>query len=336
MKQRVEWIDVAKGLTIFLVVWGHLIEHYNVDSWIYYYIYAFHMPCFFFLSGYVFNAEKYNSLWELIKNKFKTLIIPIYAFGLINMSIMLVKYSVSGDIGNYLMGLCSIKKWICTIFLIRGSGYFFFWFMSTLFFSEIILYLQIRYMKNDLIKIITSFIMFVSGYIIVNNLKLMLPGDFDLALFVNIFLLTGYLARERKEVIKFGIKQGVLHAILFFALGYINWYFFGKHVVSILFCNILNPILFIATAVMGTFAFLAFAHKIGKNKIIEIIGSTSLITYCMQGPLNRIVYAYISVEEQKVEVVMFFCAVIIVAITTSLGVFVKRKMPFLLGRKAGR
>lgn len=336
MKQRVQWIDVAKGLTIFLVVWGHLIEHYNVDSWVYYYIYAFHMPCFFFLSGYVFNVEKYNNLWALIKNKFRTLIIPIYAFGLINIFIMLVKHLVSGDIASYLTGLCSIKKWLCTIFLIRGSGYFFFWFMSALFFAEIILYLQIRYVKNDLIKISTSFLMFIGGYIVVNKLKLMLPGDFDLALFTNIFLLIGYLVRERKGVIKFGIKQCGIYAILFFSLGYINWYFFGKHVISILFCSVLNPILFIATAVMGTFAFVAMAYKIGKNRIIEIIGSTSLITYCMQGPLNKIVYAYIRVDEQEVEVVMFFYAMIVVTITTLLGMFIKRKVPFLLGKKAGR
>ena len=43
MKNRISYIDIAKGIGIFLVIWGHIIlsgPAYNI-------IYAFHMPLFF-------------------------------------------------------------------------------------------------------------------------------------------------------------------------------------------------------------------------------------------------------------------------------------------------
>ena len=47
---RLEWIDKAKGIGIILVILGHTICPPNIKFW----LYSFHMPLFFFLSGYVF------------------------------------------------------------------------------------------------------------------------------------------------------------------------------------------------------------------------------------------------------------------------------------------
>ena len=49
---RVRWIDMVKGFGIFLMVIGHasgLPE--NIKLW----IYGFHMPLFFILSGYTYG-----------------------------------------------------------------------------------------------------------------------------------------------------------------------------------------------------------------------------------------------------------------------------------------
>ena len=47
-------IDNLKGLLIFLVVWGHLLECFTGDLrlWIYLIIYSFHMPAFVYTTGY--------------------------------------------------------------------------------------------------------------------------------------------------------------------------------------------------------------------------------------------------------------------------------------------
>lgn len=83
---RIEYIDAMKGFAILLVVLGHIgIGYYNANvypeqSYIFYTIYnivyAFHMPLFMSLSGYVYYTAYYDSngrpalkrIWRQVKN----------------------------------------------------------------------------------------------------------------------------------------------------------------------------------------------------------------------------------------------------------------------------
>ena len=49
MKERVEYIDVARGIAMLLVILGHCNQ--TVDCTLNRFILSFHMPLFFFLSG---------------------------------------------------------------------------------------------------------------------------------------------------------------------------------------------------------------------------------------------------------------------------------------------
>ena len=53
--KRIDFIDVAKGIAIFLVVYGHTYDGRNLHL----FIYSFHMPLFFFISGLLFKENKY-------------------------------------------------------------------------------------------------------------------------------------------------------------------------------------------------------------------------------------------------------------------------------------
>ena len=50
-KQRIEWIDIAKGIGIIAVLIGHTNSGILRDE-----IYSFHIPLFIFLSGMLFNG----------------------------------------------------------------------------------------------------------------------------------------------------------------------------------------------------------------------------------------------------------------------------------------
>ena len=58
---RYEYIDITKGIGILLVVWAHIL----LVGWTHRFIYAFHMPLFFFMSGYLFNSVKSVSYTHL-------------------------------------------------------------------------------------------------------------------------------------------------------------------------------------------------------------------------------------------------------------------------------
>ena len=75
---RIEWIDLCKAIGIFLVVFTH--RDTTVVSSVY--IFGFHMPLFFFLSGVVFNYEKYT-IKSFSKSRFNGLIISYIFFYLI-------------------------------------------------------------------------------------------------------------------------------------------------------------------------------------------------------------------------------------------------------------
>ncbi|MEE1211722.1 MAG: acyltransferase family protein [Treponema sp.] len=76
--KRIEWIDTAKFIGIFLMITGHVMEEINMRVLLYHYIYSFHMPLFFILSGITFSSNK--PLKVSIKNFFVQLIIPYIFF----------------------------------------------------------------------------------------------------------------------------------------------------------------------------------------------------------------------------------------------------------------
>ncbi|MGP1587108.1 MAG: acyltransferase family protein [Treponemataceae bacterium] len=74
---RILWIDFAKLIGIFLVILGHLgLRNILIRN----FIYSFHMPLFFFLSG---ITTKKENLAKIVKKNFQCLIIPYFAFYLI-------------------------------------------------------------------------------------------------------------------------------------------------------------------------------------------------------------------------------------------------------------
>ena len=76
-KSRDHSIDVAKGIAIFLVILGHT-KFIGRD-----YIYLFHMPLFFFLSGMVYNEKYDEKPVEFILKKIKSLYVPYVLYNVL-------------------------------------------------------------------------------------------------------------------------------------------------------------------------------------------------------------------------------------------------------------
>ncbi len=75
MSKRIEYIDIARGIGILLVVLGHN-DFSLVSPFAYKVIYSFHMPLFFFLSGYFLNPT--IGIWSFFKKRFNSLIKPYW------------------------------------------------------------------------------------------------------------------------------------------------------------------------------------------------------------------------------------------------------------------
>lgn len=116
MRNRKIWLDIAKGITIILMVLGHT----SIPDYLSDFIYAFHMPLFFIASGYITNWNKYNTT-RFIYHKFKSLIIPFTIYSTI------------------VLCICNLIRWNNSIDIIKnGWGGYALWFIPVLFCSTII------------------------------------------------------------------------------------------------------------------------------------------------------------------------------------------------------
>lgn len=76
-KKRIEYIDLAKGVCILLVVFAHIHPDLTRYSWGVFFD-SFRMPLYFFLSGIFF--KRYSGIQEFAIKKVNNLIIPLLFF----------------------------------------------------------------------------------------------------------------------------------------------------------------------------------------------------------------------------------------------------------------
>lgn len=81
MQKRIEYLDSIKALGIILVVIGHYTSFLNS------FIFLFHMPLFFFISGFLF---KYEDNKTLLQKKGKRLMTPYITYLLLFYLILLI------------------------------------------------------------------------------------------------------------------------------------------------------------------------------------------------------------------------------------------------------
>ena len=129
-QNRVHWIDYAKGIGIFLVVLGHVCRGLklssvldplfaaSIDRW----IYAFHMPIFFFLSGLLIKHSVSKPLKDFVIDKLKTLAYPYFVWSIIQGLLI----SITSHYTNSSISLSNILGIIYQPILI-------FWFFYVLF-----------------------------------------------------------------------------------------------------------------------------------------------------------------------------------------------------------
>lgn len=156
---RLEWLDVMKGVAILLVVIGHVLNNMQlmyspVNLW----IHLFNMPFFFMLSGFLaWNTNK-RSLMTNLKNKARSLLIPFLSCGIL-----------------YSFVFHKLDEWI---FGLYHAG---FWFLISLFTCWLIFLplakwiVKLHLNQNIIAEAIILLIPFFLG----NQLMKILPSDID-------------------------------------------------------------------------------------------------------------------------------------------------------------
>lgn len=207
---RLEWLDIAKGIAIFLVVVGHTVEHGTIRHL----IFSFHMPVFFILAGFTLRPKPWT---VVVKSSVKRLLLPY----ILVVSVHLLPAFLTSDVplstrflalGQALVFPAGYPstQWMehdmwagLKIDYIEGGfyGVGMAWFLWCLFFARIIAngLLRIAARKkldnNLLVLIVASVVMISLGLAMSEGPKWYWLFNCDLAILAVGFMLFGYLMK---------------------------------------------------------------------------------------------------------------------------------------------
>lgn len=209
MSKRIKEIDILKGYAMILVILGHL----NINNTLRLFIYSFHMPLFFFLSGIVYRTKDIT-FGSYIKKKINDLIIPYIIIMFINYIAYIILYRQ--------INFANTMKYIFCFNTIDGlpiAGAM--WFLTAIFIVYIIAY----FVNNKLNKkghILISIVMFAILGKVCSLLPIRLPLGIDVAMEGFAIFECGYLFNQisiLSKIIEFcNTKRGIVIAVMIFLI----------------------------------------------------------------------------------------------------------------------
>lgn len=298
--KRVEWVDTTKAIGMFLVFYGHFIQRiYDFDqaneivAVQFKFIYSFHMPLFFIISGF-FAKQKPNKSTQL-KRLVLQRIIPVFSFSLLVIPLWLLKYKI-------LFGHFNLERILEQSLKYLGGDprlNFITWFLICLFTAEVISLLLGLLSKSQIVNLITGLLLVTVGYYIIENYPLIEPYS---RLYLNfwyihegIIALGFYLIgnwlfpvlrkneTEKKWIFYLMIPITLLLMITSSA-------FLGTNRIVVMSASLHGDFFpFIIESILGTLLVLSLAIVIPSNKVMNFIGSNTLILLGLNGIFHHFI-----------------------------------------------
>lgn len=303
LTDRIRYIDTARFIGIFLVYHGHVVERMMylgnaAAAHQYKFLYSFHMPLFFVLSGFIARDwAREESFGRFVRSRFASRLVPLLVF---NLLLALVSLVAKPDFppfplataADYLNAAVTTVTQL-TIFNVPT------WFLMCLTSVEIIHFFVFRFLRSSRARILlAAFAFHVVGYTLNRRFDLFAPGDLSKpnwwliyeAIPMYAFYLTGVLLRQ------YGFLAGGARAPWIAAAGaaavalvYVTYdlnqgpFRLNIDAVVILAGAHGHWLWFPLTALAGTAAIL-FLAKLGEAAAwMRFLGRNALILMCLNG-----------------------------------------------------
>lgn len=275
--RRIRYVDVMRGISIILIVASHVMTYCDQLNLIYKLIYAFHVPVFFMISGFLANGGT-EKLKTFFFKKVKRLVVPYLFYALI----FLLIYYLLGSFAIDALGTnnaIDIKTSLSEIAygtafdqaLKQNSPL---WFLPALFTTEMVFWFVFRIRKRlERTWIFDSFILllFVSLGELINCFHFNLFFGMSSCLSLGVFYYLGYLLRKNENRIK---KCFSFENIILLVIGLVIALFNDK--VSYTDYRYGYYLLFVVAALFLSVYLLSLSKTIGNNKMLEKAGNNSM------------------------------------------------------------
>lgn len=278
-KERFYALDIAKGIAMLAVIFGHSIPESLVKN----YVYSFHMPLFFFISGYVYKELPHFQVW---KKRARQLLIPYFMTSTFILLTFLLKSIMFNNgrnlnkifINNLLSILYANGMNVSNPFYMELIGPI--WFFPAMTLASVLLSIFINKKKGWLILIFMMFFgVFSSSY-------LWLPWSIQAVPVCTLFMWMGKICRTNKKInsILTNPKDNINLLIVIAGLWILSASFGGM--VRIVDNTYPNPLINLLSAITGCFLFIWVSDFLGKvtKKISELlikIGQLTIPILCI-------------------------------------------------------
>lgn len=282
-KRRIEYIDIAKAIAIFLVLIGHTVDSDTICKNV---LYSFHMPVFFLLSGMVIYREENDGIkptWiPSLQKKFFKLLIPYMIWGCIYAefsfkNLMFITYGTRET-------------------LIAANSLTSLWFIPVFFLASVIVEGFVNFSMNvrkniQLLTAIVGVCFVIVGYMLPHWVKYGDIWGIDIAFMAAAFMLFGHLIRpltdvlEREKLLYTGVLLGI--SLIVFCIGI---QYSTTSVGYVLMANAIygNLVVFLLNALTGSLIVILFAIIISRlyfdKKHIYYIGQNTLGVFIVHKP----------------------------------------------------
>ncbi len=299
-EKRTRYIDIARGIAIICIILGHLgIKSINRV------VFTFHVPIFFFITGFFLKADDFSSF---VKKKFRTLIIPYFAT-----CVIIIIFAFLFEIfkhNNLINGLDVIKKWVYAALYGAGDNYFqpFYikgigaiWFLWATFWGAC--FLQISLHMKDIFRILFITILFFLGYW--SRRFLWFPLSIQAGCCATMFMYFGFLFCQNLSVFK-DLKIEI--RIVWTIVAFIVWFYFIRDFQSfwLVHCDVGRGPADIFGCICVCYCVLLISFAIDNHfewiaQKLAYLGKYSLIMLCVHiieldtFPWNTLIFKFISV-----------------------------------------
>ena len=318
-KERLTYLDVAKGIGILLVVIGHVyaFNRQIVDRFFVVWLYSFHMPLFFIISGMLIAYKDEKDIWKFVKKRIKGILIPYVFFSIFS----IIVFAIVNDFNREVF-VQNIKATIC------GVGIDTLWFLPALFFGEVIFFVLKNLLKNKYVICIISAIIYTLGNFMMKDYGLICLFLGRICIAVGFIMIGNYTMNliRKRNMPWYGL---IVIAILSVILSKIN----GLVDLNNLVFN--NHILYLINSLIGTYLILEISKLIDSDEI-TYWGRNTLIVMATHLNIIYIIFNKILGVHSFGYVTGMIVFVLLLAVERIIIYVVNRYMPFLMGRKQKR
>ncbi|MBR4129863.1 MAG: acyltransferase [Bacteroidaceae bacterium] len=326
MKERIEYIDLAKGICIFLVVLDHISNEGYFSAGKYPLNEVFEqmrMPLYFILSG-LFFKDYQGGIREFLLRKFNRILVPYLFF-------YIIYKAIAWLVQNY----TNFASTGANITSIWGP----LWFLRCLFIMNVIFaisYYAIRRIKmsavaSEVLLGTTMFVIGILGYHL-GDLRL----NFGTAMTCMPFLWSGFVLNRRLHLLQRRIPWWMALIMALILFGMVYYLYVGE---NFFFTNTYNsswPLLYIA-GFSGTLAVLLLSSVIKWFPVISYIGRYSLIVLCTHMAIVTLLVASLHFLPETARQTGIWHSLIFLAITLAFSVFccwlLKKYLPWFTAQK---